>query len=127
MVAAAEGGRGMSELKTCPECGVLDFFGGRFTSHRCRPLWECRDEDADEDDWRQVRASDSEDAAEDYAQNYDSNGDYQIIAGGTIVVLVRKVGAEAKSIERFRVNGETVPRYYAEKLEPADPQEEAAE
>ena len=58
-----------------------------------------------------VRARNAEHAAERWADEYDSGGDYSIVGGSPETVWVRgPEGAEA----RYRVSGESVPHYSAE-------------
>lgn len=66
-----------------------------------------------EDDAREVEASDSETAAEDFAEWSDSNGDYAIVRGNEATVHVRRTNDEAAVVEVFVVIGESVPQYSA--------------
>ena len=72
-------------------------------------------DDHDDDDWRGVRASDAEHAAEAFAERYDqSAGDYPILSGahgGELVVLVRR--PDDASVQRFSIEAESVPTYHA--------------
>lgn len=67
------------------------------------------------EDWYPVRASDSEEAAEKWAETDDyCSADYKIVGGEDAIVEVRPSGDENK-IERFTVAGESVAMYYASK------------
>lgn len=109
----------------CPICKEWGFFTGRFAEHRCPPAWECRLETEDEDDWRKVHARDAEDAAEKYAERYDcESAEYAIVRGRTeAIVLVRKPAdleeEPSAEVERFAIEGESVPQYRAMKIEQA--------
>lgn len=81
--------------------------------------------DGDADDWRTIRARDSEEAAERMASEHEcDSGSYNITCNGDeAVVFVR--GAGSDQIERWKVFGEMVPSYSAERDdedEPAAPQ-----
>ena len=68
--------------------------------------------DETEEDAREVFAVDAEQAAEDFAEWDDADGDYTIVRGGDATLHVRakdKPGAA----EVFVVSGETVPQYTA--------------
>jgi hypothetical protein len=61
-----------------------------------------------------VPATDAEEAAEEYAEQYDQGGDYTVIGGGSIEVRVVEVRT---GVEKwFRVEGEAVPHYMAREL-----------
>lgn len=96
----------------CKSCGGIDWQDGR---HNCPPVWEARAEWEGDDDWREFHATDSEEAAEKAAEYYDCNGGEYAIVGrkrrGDDIFLVRKLGTDA--IERFAIEAEAVPTYYA--------------
>ncbi len=62
---------------------------------------------------RRVRAADEEEAAEDWAESYDSDGDYTIVGGSDATVLVREESDASALPHRFIVSGESVPEYMA--------------
>lgn len=69
-------------------------------------------DDETDDDAREVRAADAEEAAEDYAEWDDMNSaEYTILKGSEVTVNVcPKGGGETV---RFVVSGEAVPQYTA--------------
>jgi len=74
-------------------------------------VWEpgCREEvDAIE-----VIAADAEQAAADYAEWSDGQGDYDILDGNEATVHVRRAAVADGTIHRFTVTGESVPVYHA--------------
>ena len=102
------------EYKRCTICSRYDFEN----THRCAPIWECQME-GDGDDWSTVHATDSEEAAERFAERYDQDGEYWIISGrhsGDVVVLVRK--DEDSEIRRWTIEAEAVPTYRAYEADP---------
>ena len=110
----------MSDHRKCDECGEWGWFNSKFMAHRCMPAWECRMETDDDNFWATVRATDAEEAAEKYADEWDcEGGEYYICSqrGEPAVVLVRKPGEQ---FERWSVEGEMVPHYRACKIESAD-------
>lgn len=118
----------MSNYKACPTCGEYGFINDDrpFLAHRCKPAWECRLEaNADDaDGWYTVHATDAEQAAERYAEQYDCDGgEYAIVSGNfrdECIIQVRKhMGFEDDEppFERFSVEGETVPQYRATKAD----------
>jgi len=69
------------------------------------------DEGSTEDDAREVRASDAEQAAEDFAEWDDSqSAEYSIARGNEALISVR--GPDG-SLSTFKVEGEYVPHYIA--------------
>ncbi len=115
----------MNDHKRCPICGDWGWFGSRvMADHQCKPAWECRMEWAGDDDaWERVHAADAEDAAEKFAERYDcEGGDYAIVGSRCDkdpVVQVRKPpdeDTENPPFERWAIEAETVPQYYANKL-----------
>lgn len=65
----------------------------------------------DEDGWSKVPdADDAEEAAENYAERYDRDGDYTIAGTGSGRVWVK--GPDG-TVTRWEVHGESVPTYYA--------------
>jgi hypothetical protein len=96
----------------CPKCGQWSLFP---ESHQCPPEWRCWEEENETaEDGSTVRARCAETAAEKYAEEYDSEGDYMIVHGTDATICVRaKAGGD---VERFQVSGEVVPQYHARKL-----------
>ncbi len=62
---------------------------------------------------RRVFTSDPQEAATQYAESYDS-GFYQLLEGDTIEVAVLD---ENGTVTKWKVGGELITHYYAEKLE----------
>lgn len=97
---------------TCTTCGNWMMFP---KSHRCPPAFQvlCADEKWDDDEWAWAStyyAHDAEAAAEKFAEDYDSNGDYTCVSGNDLTVDVRN--AEGV-VTRWTVHGESVPSYSA--------------
>jgi hypothetical protein len=89
----------------CRKCGEYEW-----STHRCPPKWECRVVDYQgEDDWRGFYAADAEAAAEKAAERFDC-GDYTLLQGDEITVVVRSSNGEES---RWICTGETVPQYHA--------------
>jgi hypothetical protein len=57
-------------------------------------------------------AFDHEDAAEQFAEHHDSDGDYPIVGGDSPVVVVGSDGVT----KMMRLSGETVPSYSAREV-----------
>lgn len=101
----------------CPTCAEWVFS----KYHKCKPVWlvaivEGEEQSVDEA-YRQVRASDEEEAAEKRAEECDSNSaDYEIVKGWGDYVAWVKAAVDAKP-KRFKVTGEAVPQYHAEEIE----------
>ena len=68
-----------------------------------------------EEDGTVIETDWAEDAAAEWAQRFDEQGDYTIISGSDVEVLVRREGS-ADEPQRFEVHGESVPHYSANKL-----------
>jgi hypothetical protein len=81
--------------------------------HQCPPRWLVWDpDDSDEEHAIQFYGAEPEDAVEQWAEEADSNGDYSIVNGATVTVLVRMVGS-SEPARRFKVTGECEPSYTA--------------
>lgn len=112
----------MSRFERCPQCGDFGWLESKVQPiHKCLPVWRSRMDHQDDTEWRDVHAYDAEHAATKFAEQHDSDeGDYPIMRNGDrggIIVLVRKPNA---AIERFSIRAESVPAYYASKLEDED-------
>jgi hypothetical protein len=100
----------MSDYQRCKTCGVYGWVG----THRCPPVWECRRVVPwDDEEWTDVYATDARNAAEEFCDIFDSDGDYMIIRHGSATIDVRKKDSDVA--ERFEVSAESVPRYTAVK------------
>ena len=106
----------MSDYKyeRCATCGEF----GWVNTHMCPPAWIVwsPEHGQAEDDARTVRAWDAERATEKWAEEFDADGDYTIVAGHEATVYVRSGSGEGP-IESYVVKGESVPEYYARKVE----------
>lgn len=92
-------------------CKHCDHWGWSNT-HACPPIWEARIfETKWQNDWNEVRATDAEDAAKRFAEEYDVNGEHDIVRRGCEEIEVRLQGSE--KIWMVDVSAETVPAYYA--------------
>ena len=113
----------MSDYTRCPICREYGWLKetSSILRHVCKPVFECRPEwyGDDEDAWETVHATDTETAAEKYAERYDSNGGEYAIVGGKMrdecVIQVRAPGSDA--FERWAIEAEAVPTYAATKIE----------
>jgi len=93
-------------MRFCNTC--LEFHGDD-----CPPEWVCRILGEDDTDYT-VRAYSAEDAATRYAEDFDIDHEYTILRGEKLIVEVCRDG----ECERFHVEGESVPRYYAKRADP---------
>lgn len=89
--------------------------------HKCDPVWFVAivegEEQPEDDDYREVRAADAEEAAAKGAEEEDSDSaEYSVLKGNGDYVAWVKAAADAKP-RRFKVTGEAVPQYYAEEIE----------
>lgn len=102
----------LGNFERCSICGHYDFS----KSHRCPPCFEVLCPEYDGDDWEEaskVYARDAEAAAERWAAEHDWQGDYDIVEGSPVFVLVRKRWQEGGEAG-FVVSGEMQPTYNAE-------------
>lgn len=98
----------MSNYVKCRTCGHWGFAD----KHACPPIWEARIfETKWQNDWTEVYATDAEDAAERFAEEYDQGGDYTIIRDGNAEIEVRRQGSDEAAI--FDISAESVPEYTA--------------
>lgn len=109
--------KGDTMVDRCPNCDEFMFdsiYTGR--PHRCPPAWWCwisgDDYDYAEEDGRKIHSNDAANAAEEYIERWDSDGDYVCIGGDEIQVTVRSVLDPSKTYT-FTVHGEMVPVYSA--------------
>ena len=96
-----------------PFCDRCNGWSVNLTHHRCPPTWTCEPADSfnyGEGYQQKVIAHDAELAAEKFAENWDSEGDYDILRGREFGVKV----TAADGAETFwEVTGESVPNYTA--------------
>ncbi len=91
----------------CKICGKYDFID----RHKCSPKWEATIPEYYGDEWVEVYAFDEESAAENMAERYNSNGDYSLMNGNEITVLVKKPGGE--EVKTFICSAEPDIIYHA--------------
>ncbi len=95
-----------------PRCEICKEFKFSLT-HKCPPKWQVNIPDYDGDDnWVDVYAFSSEFAAAKRAEEYD-DGDYALLDGGEVEVLVKDVDG---NILKYTCWGESVPEYRATKI-----------
>lgn len=105
-------------FKSCPICKNYGFFdiSSSDLQHKCPPKFECCLESNGEE-WEDIYANDHEDAAEKFAERYDSSGgDYSIVNGrhDKVIVLVRR--SDEDPVQRFNIEAEMVANYHAREL-----------
>lgn len=89
----------------CTVCKEFDFKD----RHRCPPMFQCRFDHDDEDDWRTVHAADVEQAAARFCEQVDNEGDYNVLQNGEAMVFAR--ATQADPWRRVHVAAETLPHY----------------
>ena len=97
----------------CPTCDAALFEWT--TNHQCPPAFRVAQLDGDDEHYaRTIRAHDAEEAAEEWAERDDSDGEYGIADGAPVDVIVTAPdGARTK----WRVTGEYQAVYDAEEIE----------
>jgi len=95
----------------CKRCGEY----GWTDRHRCPATWLVWQLDDDPGDASTIYANDPGEAAEKWAEQMDSYGDYWIVQGGQPIVCVQRCGDDEISYQA--VSGESVPQYYSKALE----------
>lgn len=99
----------------CKKCGRYNYTAianCNCVRYECAIPWQNA---VSENDWAEVWAYDTEAAAEKYAEDCDSDGDYIIIKNGSGEVWVRE-GAE-RVITKWAIEAESVPTYSASQIE----------
>lgn len=94
---------------TCPRCKEWKLYRDNCTCQRfeCAQPWNGIVSDVS---WCEVYAPDAERAAEKFAENSDSDGDYTIIRNGEAEIWTRD---ENGTIEKWDIEAESVPSYNA--------------
>lgn len=100
----------MSGFRKCADCGEYDWMD----KHKCPPLWRVQIPEYEDGEWTRIYARTAALAAEKHAELFDSQGDYPIVDGPPVKVIVRSMSRP--DVEVFEVEGETVPQYTANKL-----------
>ena len=110
----------MNDFRRCTVCGEHGWFDMKFnTNHVCAPVWEARIYTRKyEEDWREVYATDAEEAAAKFCEQYDQDGDYDIIRRGGEEIEVRK--SKKDTVIIVDVEAESVPHYYGHERKPAE-------
>lgn len=98
-----------ANYRRCPVCDTFAWMD----RHVCPSVWMCRLEGND-NDWSTIYALDPEDAAERFAEQYDSGGEYTIVREGEARVEVQLQDRE--TIKLFEVTAESVPQYSAREI-----------
>ena len=101
----------------CSICGALLW---NIVGHHCPPEYWCWVSDPDydmekEEGMRIWCYGGPDQAAAEYVERWESEGDYICIGGDTIRVSVVD-GGEPTEIYVFDVTGETMPQYHAERV-----------
>jgi len=104
-------------MKQCPVCGeyCFEIADGSTSNHKCKPQWDCYERnDETEEDARVVRGIDEEDAAENYAELIEQEGDHQ---NEEYEIMVRLRDEEGARWNLYNVQAETVREYTARLIE----------
>ena len=99
-------------ITKCPSCGEWHWSvqPDDLSEHKCKPAWLVRVEDYDgEDEWREVRADNAEDAAKEAVKSMDEGYSRD---GEKWTVNVREGIAGDEAPERYLVEIEYIPEYY---------------
>lgn len=104
----------MGEIKNryciCQVCGE---YGWKKT-HTCPPVFEYRIPEY-QDDWIQIRAFDSQEAAEKACENEDyGSADYAIVRQGYLDEI--QIRDQEGTVKKFSIEAEGVPTYYAREI-----------
>ena len=92
----------MGKYQKCPICDRLD----NMETHKCYPIWMVRVEGEHEEDARPIHAIDAEEAAENFAKEYDEP---YFLNHEDMVIVTLGNGEQLK----FEVRGEAIPTYCA--------------
>lgn len=103
-------------MNYCPTCGGMMW--GDNKTHTCRPQWEVRIPQWDDDTITTVYAVDAEGAAEEVTEACNPEGD---AVDGPVRVLVRRVGT--RDWQAFDVTAEASVVYSAEEVDPEEEEE----
>lgn len=101
----------------CPKCE--GYISGPTTPHRCPPTWRVRLPSYHGDDgFDEITAPTAERAAAKFGEQYDQGGDYTVVSGSPIDVVVSNANGENE--RAFTVEGEAVATYYAREMKPKE-------
>jgi hypothetical protein len=81
--------------------------------HKCPPKWKVWDADEDESSAGEYFDTSPNLAVERWADECASNCDYHLLNGGEDFAMVR---GEDGSVKKYKVTGEVVAKYTAEKI-----------
>lgn len=105
----------LGDLGKCKICGAYSCLRG----HKCDPIWYVMfAEDSPhyysgDIPWK-IRAHDAQDAAEKFAERFDSeSADYTVVGGEPITITVWPKDTPDNK-QTFTVNGAMIPEYWAE-------------
>lgn len=105
----------------CKTCGG---YLSTYPKHVCPPKFECRfdEKDKTDRDWCEVYAIDAESAAEKFADKHDCENEYRILELADRCEEVIEVKDATGAITLWNIRAESIPHYYAEKIEAEDRQ-----
>lgn len=95
----------MSDFALCPTCRKYDFL----EKHRCEPIFYFKHKNWG-DEFQKIHASTFEDAATEFAKKYNENGDYALMDGDEVEVVI----SDGKIEKIFIVRAEEAIDYYAD-------------
>lgn len=96
----------------CTTCNAYHLPGTHLPSW---DVWEA-DGSSDRGDYKPIHAATPEGAVERWARNYDYYGDYTIVSGETLTVLIAPHASNHPPL-KYHVSGETVAEYHAHEVE----------
>lgn len=113
-------------MKICQTC--LSLYDPRLKYHKgecCKPEFECRlfDPTDDSGTWRKVRSHSPSDAAEQYADGWNSYHDHIFTEDSPQFVIVRRMGETKEHM--IEVHAEETIKYTSKLLHTVEPGEEA--
>jgi len=98
----------MSKNLFCDICGKFKYLT---IPHKCPPKWQVCEYDEEDVEFVDVYADTAEEAAKEFAADYDRrNGDFDIANGDDVKIKVQSVGGDRSY---WLVSGESIPEYYA--------------
>ncbi len=104
------------DYKKCDVCGAYGWTSGP-GKHKCKPFYKFKHEDHG-DDWEDIRGLDHEDAALNFAEKHNSDGDYCLMNDETEVEIKGiDVGIGHEVIIKFCVGAEPDINYSASEID----------
>ncbi len=98
----------MSNFVKCEICGKYSWTGER---HKCSPIFYFKHEDWG-DEFEEIRATDFDDAALEFAKLYNENGDYPLMDSEEEVII-----SDGKTEKRYIVSAEQSIEYNVKEKE----------